>query len=78
MDLQEEVNECKGQFEFIAELLRGDVRKRDHDGGGGHLEKGALTSTKNKTPYLDSTGPENQKRLASPEINALQAGRLMA
>jgi hypothetical protein len=53
------------------------VRKRDHDGGGGHLERGALTSTKNKTPYLDSTGPENQKRLANPEINALQAGRLM-
>jgi hypothetical protein len=54
------------------------VRKRDHDGGGGHLEKGALTSTKNKIPYLDSTGPENQKRLASPEINASQAGRRMA
>jgi hypothetical protein len=32
---------------YIAGLLRGDVRKRDHDGGGGHLEKGALTSTKN-------------------------------
>jgi len=32
---------------FIAEPLRGDVRKRDHDSGGGHLEKGALTSTKN-------------------------------
>jgi hypothetical protein len=47
MDLQEEVNECKGQFEIIAELLRGDVWKRDHDGGGGHLKKGALTSTKN-------------------------------
>jgi hypothetical protein len=62
----------------MAELLRGDVRKRDHDGGGGHLEKGALTSTKKKIPCLDSTGPENQKRLASPEINALQAGRLMA
>jgi hypothetical protein len=31
-----------------------------------------------KIQYLDSTRPENQKRLASPEINALQAGRLMA
>jgi hypothetical protein len=31
----------------MAELLRGDVWKRDHDGGGGHLERGALTSTKN-------------------------------
>ena len=28
--------------------------------------------------YLDSTGPENQKRLTGPEFNALQAGRLMA
>jgi hypothetical protein len=28
------------------------VRKRDHDGGGGHLEKGALTSTmKKKTVF---------------------------
>ena len=54
------------------------MRKRDHDGGGGHLEKGALTSTENLIPYLDSTGPENQKWLASPEINALQAGRWMA
>ena len=41
-------------------------------------EKVALTSTENKTQYLDSTGQENQKRLASPEINALQAGRWMA
>jgi hypothetical protein len=24
---------------FIAELLRGDVQKRDHDGGGRHLER---------------------------------------
>ena len=54
------------------------MRKRDHDGGGGHLEKGALTSTENLILYLDSTGPENQKRLASPEINAFQAGRLIA
>jgi hypothetical protein len=43
------------------------VRKRDHDGGGGHLEKGALNSTENLIPYLDYTGPENQKRLAGPE-----------
>ena len=41
------VNDRLNIIEFIAELLRGDVRKRDHDGGGGHLEKGALTSTKN-------------------------------
>jgi hypothetical protein len=61
-------------IEFIAELLRGDVRKRDHDGGGGHLEKGALTSTMNKRPYLDSTGPENQKRLAGSKSNASQVG----
>jgi hypothetical protein len=26
-------------LKFIAELLRGDVQKRDHDGGGGHLKK---------------------------------------
>ena len=26
--------------------------KRDHDGGGGNLEKGALTSTMNKIPYF--------------------------
>jgi hypothetical protein len=43
------------------------VQKRDHDGGGGHLEKGALTSTENLILYLDSTGPENQKQLAGPE-----------
>jgi hypothetical protein len=43
------------------------VRKRDHDGGGGHLEKGALTSTENLIPYLDSTGLENQKRLVGPK-----------
>jgi hypothetical protein len=33
----------------------------------GTLKKGALTSTENLIPYLDSTGPENQKRLAGPE-----------
>ena len=41
------VNNRLNIIEFIAELLRGDVRKRDHDGGGGHLEKGALTSAEN-------------------------------
>jgi hypothetical protein len=40
--------------------------------------KVALTSAENLIPYLDSTGPENQKQLAGPEFNALQAGRLMA
>jgi hypothetical protein len=39
MDLQEEVNECEEHFEFIAGLLRGDVQKRDHDGGGRHLKR---------------------------------------
>jgi hypothetical protein len=34
-------------------------------------EKVALTSTENLIPYLDSTGPENQKRLAGPEIQCL-------
>jgi hypothetical protein len=31
----------KKKFEFIAELLRGDVQKRDHEGGGRHLERGS-------------------------------------
>ena len=39
--------------------------------------KGGVNFRRELTPYLDSTGPENQKRLASPEINALQAGRSM-
>jgi hypothetical protein len=40
----------------------------------GTLKKGALTSAENSRPYLDSTGPENQKRLAGPESNASQVG----
>jgi hypothetical protein len=40
--------------------------------------KGGVNFHRELTPYLDSTGPENQKRLAGPEFNALQAGRLMA
>ena len=60
----------------MAELLRGDVRKRDHDGGGGHLEKGGVNFHQEfKIPYLDSTGPKNQKRLAGSDLNDSQAGR---
>jgi hypothetical protein len=40
--------------------------------------KGGVNFHRELIPYLDSTGPENQKRLAGPEFNALQAGRLMA
>jgi hypothetical protein len=40
--------------------------------------KGGVNFHRELIPYLDSTGPENQKRLAGPELNALQAGRLMA
>jgi hypothetical protein len=49
-------------------------RKRDHDGGGRHL-KGGVNFHRELIPYLDSTGPENQKRLAGPELNVSQAGR---
>jgi hypothetical protein len=40
--------------------------------------KGGVNFHRELIPYLDSTGPENQKRLAGPKFNALQAGRLMA
>jgi hypothetical protein len=49
-------------------------RKRDHDGGGRHL-KGGVNFHQELIPYLDSTGPENQKRLAGPKFNVSQAGR---
>jgi hypothetical protein len=37
--------------------------------------KGSVNFHRELIPYLDSTGPENQKRLASPELNVSQAGR---
>jgi hypothetical protein len=40
--------------------------------------KGGVNFHRELIPYLDSTGPENQKRLAGPELNASQTGRLMA
>jgi hypothetical protein len=40
--------------------------------------KGGVNFHRELISYLDSTGPKNQKRLTGPEINALQAGRLMA
>jgi hypothetical protein len=39
--------------------------------------KGGINICRELTPYLDSTGPENQKRLAGPELNVSQAGRQM-
>jgi hypothetical protein len=40
--------------------------------------KGGVNFHRESIPYLDSTGPENQKRLADPELNVSQAGRQMA
>ena len=40
--------------------------------------KGGVNFHQELIPYLDSTGPENQKRLAGLELNASQTGRLMA
>ena len=40
--------------------------------------KGGVNFHQELILYLDSIGPENQKRLPGPEFNALQAGRLMA
>jgi hypothetical protein len=37
--------------------------------------KGGVNFHRELIPYLDSTGPENQKRLAGPELNVSQAGR---
>jgi hypothetical protein len=37
--------------------------------------KGGINFHRGLIPYLDSTGPKNQKRLASPELNVSQAGR---
>jgi hypothetical protein len=39
--------------------------------------KGGVNFHRELILYLDSTGPENKKRLAGPEFNALQASRLM-
>jgi hypothetical protein len=40
--------------------------------------KGDVNFHRKSIPYLDFTGPENQKRLAGPEFNVSQAGRWMA
>jgi hypothetical protein len=40
--------------------------------------KGGINFHRELIPYLDFTGPENQKWLAGPELNVAQAGRLMA
>ena len=40
--------------------------------------KGGVNFHRKSILYLDSTGPENQKRLADPELNVWQAGRQMA
>ena len=40
--------------------------------------KGGVKFHQELIPYLDSTGPENQKRLVGPDFNVLQAGRKMA
>ena len=37
--------------------------------------KGGVNFHRELIPYLDSTGLENQKRLASPKLNVSQAGR---
>jgi hypothetical protein len=37
--------------------------------------KGGVNFHRELILYLDSTGPENQKRLAGPELNVSQAGR---
>jgi hypothetical protein len=37
--------------------------------------KGGVNFHQELTPYLDSTGPENQKRLVGPEFNVSWAGR---
>jgi hypothetical protein len=40
--------------------------------------KGGINFHRELIPYLDFTGPENQKRLTGPELNDSQVGRLMA
>jgi hypothetical protein len=37
--------------------------------------KGGINFHRELIPYLDSTGSENQKRLAGLELNVSQAGR---
>jgi hypothetical protein len=37
--------------------------------------KGGVNFHRELIPYLDSTGLENQKRLAGPELNDSQDGR---
>jgi hypothetical protein len=37
--------------------------------------KGGVNFHRGLILYLDSTGPENQKQLAGPELNVSQAGR---
>jgi hypothetical protein len=37
--------------------------------------KGGVNFHRELISYLDSTGPENQKRLVGPELNDSQAGR---
>jgi hypothetical protein len=40
--------------------------------------KGGVNFHRELTPYLDSTGSENQKRLVGPKFNVSQVGRQMA
>ena len=40
--------------------------------------KGGINFHRDWIPYLESTGPENQKRLAGPELNVSQDSRVMA
>jgi hypothetical protein len=37
--------------------------------------KGGVNFHQGLIPYLDSTGPENKKRLTGPELNVSQVGR---
>jgi hypothetical protein len=46
--------------------------KRDHDGCRKAVEgtwNGGVNFHRKLIPYLDFTGPENQKRLVGPELN---------
>jgi hypothetical protein len=40
--------------------------------------KGGVNFHLELIPYLDFTGPENQKWLTGPKLNVSQAGRMMA
>ena len=68
MDLEEKVNECeKNILNLLQDCWEGMCRKETTMAMEGSW-KGGINFHPKWIPYLDSTGPENQKRLAGPQI----------